>query len=402
MPHTPCSSFHQQQPQEAEAGWNCTLLNLRLPALEEVESIGGFRVYMLHYGEDVENVFLCEGGLVPVVKVVFLQQYLEEPKKKTEGHSHHFQRYLARREEKEPGILHIESVTANCSRSTTWGQHFEGSVKVCTTTSVCWELRMQRHNCAGTRWFGLLEQVTGIQTGQEMHNQLTLMGTGFEVSLVGLDSINASQTSQGLHHVPARLTLLSSVHCTLLSTKDHGRREDIDLTWTPVLREISRRRVIFCRLYISAAWSAFSLQKAHTDLSSQGSFHSRTSLPCMAPSTAKCWMKPATIPWVLLVLTELHSSTEIWCALHSSLQGLSKSGYLQLLARSKLSLTWKDQSLASAAHHHFSWGPVCSHFQFNIQCLHTPAASLAICFRCRRSCPCFRNTSCLRPKSSFL
>ena len=82
MPHTPCSSFHQQQPQEAEAGWNCTLLNLRLPALEEVESIGGFRVYMLHYGEDVENVFLCEGGLVPVVKVVFLQQYLEEPKKK--------------------------------------------------------------------------------------------------------------------------------------------------------------------------------------------------------------------------------------------------------------------------------------------------------------------------------
>lgn len=82
MPHTPCSSFHQQQPQEAEAGWNCTLLNLRLPALEEVESIGGFRVYMLHYGEDVENVFLCEGGLVPVVKVVFLQQYLEEPKKR--------------------------------------------------------------------------------------------------------------------------------------------------------------------------------------------------------------------------------------------------------------------------------------------------------------------------------
>lgn len=89
-------------------------------------------------------------------------------------------------------------------------------------------------------------------------------------------------------------------------------------------------------------------------------------------------MKPATIPWVLLVLTELHSSTEIWCALHSSLQGLSKSGYLQLLARSRLSLTWKEQSLASAAHHHFSWGPVCSHVQFNIQCLHIPAASLAI------------------------
>lgn len=36
---------------------------------------------MLHYREDVENVFLCEGGLVPVVKVVLLQQYLEEPKK---------------------------------------------------------------------------------------------------------------------------------------------------------------------------------------------------------------------------------------------------------------------------------------------------------------------------------
>lgn len=36
---------------------------------------------MLHYREDVENILFREGGLVPVVKVVLFQQYLEEPKR---------------------------------------------------------------------------------------------------------------------------------------------------------------------------------------------------------------------------------------------------------------------------------------------------------------------------------
>ena len=36
---------------------------------------------MLHYREDVENILFREGGLVPVVKVVLLQQYLEGPKR---------------------------------------------------------------------------------------------------------------------------------------------------------------------------------------------------------------------------------------------------------------------------------------------------------------------------------
>jgi len=55
---------------------------------------------------------------------------------------------------------------------------------------------------------------------------------------------------------------------TFLSIEHDGEgREDEDLTWTPVLREISRSRVIFCRLYTSAAWSAFSLQEAHTGFS---------------------------------------------------------------------------------------------------------------------------------------
>lgn len=66
---------------EAEACRVCTLLNLCLPALEEVESIRGFGVYVLHYREDVENILFCEGGLVPVVKVVLFQQDLEEPKR---------------------------------------------------------------------------------------------------------------------------------------------------------------------------------------------------------------------------------------------------------------------------------------------------------------------------------
>lgn len=57
------------------------MLNFCLPALEEVESIGGFGVYMLHYRKDVKNILFCESGLVPVVKVVLLQQDLEGPKR---------------------------------------------------------------------------------------------------------------------------------------------------------------------------------------------------------------------------------------------------------------------------------------------------------------------------------
>lgn len=57
------------------------MLNFCLPALEEVESIGGFGIYMLHYREDVKNILFCESGLVPVVKVVLLQQDLEGPKR---------------------------------------------------------------------------------------------------------------------------------------------------------------------------------------------------------------------------------------------------------------------------------------------------------------------------------
>lgn len=81
MPQVPCSSHYQGSPREAEAHGVCTLLNFCLPALEEVESIGGFGVYMLHYREDVKNILFCESGLVPVVKVVLLQQDLEGPKR---------------------------------------------------------------------------------------------------------------------------------------------------------------------------------------------------------------------------------------------------------------------------------------------------------------------------------
>lgn len=80
MPHTPCSSITSEHPQKQRNGV-CTLLNFCLPALEEVESVGGFGVHMLHYREDVKNILFCESGLVPVVKVVLLQQDLEGPKR---------------------------------------------------------------------------------------------------------------------------------------------------------------------------------------------------------------------------------------------------------------------------------------------------------------------------------
>lgn len=57
--------------------FSCTLLNLGLPALEEMEGIRGFGVDVLHDGEDVQDVLLCEGRLVAAVKVVLLYQDLQ-------------------------------------------------------------------------------------------------------------------------------------------------------------------------------------------------------------------------------------------------------------------------------------------------------------------------------------
>jgi len=48
------------------------LLHFGLPALEEVEGVGGFGVHVLHDGEDVQDVLLREGGLVAAVEVILL------------------------------------------------------------------------------------------------------------------------------------------------------------------------------------------------------------------------------------------------------------------------------------------------------------------------------------------
>lgn len=53
------------------------LLHFGLAALEEVEGIGGFWVDVLDHGEDVQDVLLCEGGLVAAVEVVLFNQDLE-------------------------------------------------------------------------------------------------------------------------------------------------------------------------------------------------------------------------------------------------------------------------------------------------------------------------------------
>lgn len=90
-----------------------------------------------------------------------------------------------------------------------------------------------------------------------------------------------------------------------------------------------------------------------------------------------------------MVLTELHSRTEIQCALHSSLQGLNKSEYLQPLACSELPLTRITGFSSSSS---FLLGPCL--LPLSVQCS-TSACSSSIpghpCFRC------FRNTSCLQP-----
>lgn len=54
-----------------------TLLHFGLSTLEEVEGIGGFGVHVLHYRENIQDVLLCEGGLVAAVKVILLYQDLE-------------------------------------------------------------------------------------------------------------------------------------------------------------------------------------------------------------------------------------------------------------------------------------------------------------------------------------
>lgn len=54
-----------------------TLLNLGLPALEEMEGIRGFGVDVLHNREDVQDVLFGEGRLVAAIKVVLLYQDLQ-------------------------------------------------------------------------------------------------------------------------------------------------------------------------------------------------------------------------------------------------------------------------------------------------------------------------------------
>lgn len=131
----------------------------------------------------------------------------------------------------------------------------------------------------------LQELYSGWLTGEAQ--QVYSRVTGLEISFPRAGTCIATFTPQrplGARAVRLKgRPLQSSLRLLFLflSIQHDGEgREDEDLTWTPVLREISRSRVIFCRLYTSAAWSAFSLQKAHASFSSQVSFCSRTSLCC--------------------------------------------------------------------------------------------------------------------------
>lgn len=56
------------------------LLHFGLPALEEVEGVRGFGVDVLDHRENVQDVLLCEGGLVAAVEVVLFNQDLEGQK----------------------------------------------------------------------------------------------------------------------------------------------------------------------------------------------------------------------------------------------------------------------------------------------------------------------------------
>lgn len=62
---------------KAEPGESITLLHFSLAALEKVEGVGGFGVYVLHDGENIQDVLFGEGRLVTAVKIIFLQQDLD-------------------------------------------------------------------------------------------------------------------------------------------------------------------------------------------------------------------------------------------------------------------------------------------------------------------------------------
>lgn len=64
-------------PTDAVTGELLTLLYFSLAALEEVEGVGRFGVDVLHHGENVQDVFLCEGWLVAAVEVILFNQDLE-------------------------------------------------------------------------------------------------------------------------------------------------------------------------------------------------------------------------------------------------------------------------------------------------------------------------------------
>lgn len=68
------------------------MLHFGLTTLEEVEGVRRFGVHMLHDREDIQDVLLCEGGLVAAVKVILLNQDLggEQKQKRSEhgGHLH--------------------------------------------------------------------------------------------------------------------------------------------------------------------------------------------------------------------------------------------------------------------------------------------------------------------------
>lgn len=78
---------------------------------------------MLHYREDVENVLLCEGGLVPVVEVVLFQQYLEEQKRQEEVTATTSWVLSKKRGERVSNSAY--GFDQNISFITTWGQRFE-------------------------------------------------------------------------------------------------------------------------------------------------------------------------------------------------------------------------------------------------------------------------------------
>lgn len=81
---------------------------------------------MLHDREDVENILFREGRLVPVVKVVLLQQYLQEPKRLEVTVTTYTGTWQEKRGETSLEFCRrIHSQNISCI--TTWGQSFERS-----------------------------------------------------------------------------------------------------------------------------------------------------------------------------------------------------------------------------------------------------------------------------------